>query len=91
MKQIILIILWSLALVGCHDQSQERLQQDQTARQVEAERLERAAAEKHAEETEQKRTWWQTIASVLGIGSILLLIVGIILGSTAKNNAKSRD
>jgi len=90
MKQIILVILWCLALVGCRDQSQNQLQQNQTARQVETERQEKALAEKHAEESEQRRTWWQSIASILGVASVVLLIVGIILGSKAKNDAGSR-
>jgi len=92
MKHTILMILSVLALAGCRDESQQQSQQqEQVARQVETERQQRVAAEKHAEDSDEKRSQWQSVAFVFGIGAVLLLVIGTSLGSAAKSHVKPRD
>lgn len=89
MKKLIPIalLLGAAGLSACDDNSQQQVQRDQF-HQVEVERQEKIAAQSQARENESSRNFWQFVAYVLACGSIVLLVVGVTLGSTAKNHVK---
>ncbi len=78
------------------DRERARVQQEQQARQGaekqrQAAESQRQAAEKARQAAEESKSFWQTIAWVVGIATIGLFLFGIALGSSARKDAKARS
>lgn len=77
------------------DRERARAQQEQQARQVaekqrQAAESQREAAEKARQAAEENKSFWQTVAWVVGIATFGIFLYGIALGSSARKDAKAR-
>lgn len=102
MKRIarnVLVAITVCLVTACGNEEAERerarAQQEQQARQVaekqrQAAESQRQAAEKARLAAEENKSFWQTVAWVVGIAAIGLLVFGIALGSSARKDAEAR-
>lgn len=78
MARTLLALIILLTLTGCPDQNTT----------LSAEQI--AAYQAQLKEAQTSKSFWQTTATILGSFIILALIVGIVLGSKAKDDADER-
>jgi hypothetical protein len=82
-----IILLLSLALAGCNDEDDAPQSKEQSA---ELDRLSRELqkAETNVSKQESAKAWWQSIATALAVAAIALLIIGTIIGSSARHESE---
>ena len=81
-------LLLSLALAACSDD--HAAPQSRQHQSAEVDRLNRVLqkAETNAAKQKSAKAWWQSIATILAIAAIGLLIVGTIIGSSARHESE---
>ena len=82
-----IVLLLSLALAGCNDDDKQQPKQKQAA---EVDRLNRElqTAETKVSKQESAKAWWQSVATILAVAAIGLLVVGTIIGSSARHESE---
>jgi Mg2+/citrate symporter len=83
-----IVLLLSLALAGCNDEDDK--QQPKQKQAVELDRLNRQLqkAETNVSKQESAKTWWQSVATILAVAAIGLLVIGTIIGSSARHESE---
>src|SRR4051794_9529861 len=84
-------------LAGCHGAPEAKPASSSSAavttelkQSLEMERASRLGVEKRLAEQERSKTSWQTAALLAVSGAIVLLIVGTVLGTRAKNDSRAQ-
>ena len=83
-----IILLLSLALAGCNDEHNTPQSKGRESAEVDRLNRELQKAETNVSKEESAKAWWQSIATFLAIAAISLLIVGTIIGSSARHESK---
>ena len=83
-----IILLLSLALADCSDE--DNTPQSKGRESAEIDRLNREVqqAETNVSKQESTKAWWQNVATILAVAAISLLVVGTIIGSSARHESQ---
>ncbi len=83
-----IILLLSLALAGCSDEDNTPQPKGRESAEVNRLNRELQTAETNVSKQESAKTWWQSIAAILAVAAIGLLVIGTIIGSSARHESK---
>src|SRR6266566_3652571 len=83
-----IILLLSLALVGCNDEDGTPQPKEQRSAEVNRLNRELQNAETNVSKEESAKAWWQSVATILAVAAIALLVVGTIIGSSARHESQ---
>ena len=83
-----IVLLLSLALVGCKDDDDKQQPKQQQAAEINRLNRELQKAETNVSKQESAKAWWQSIATILAVAAICLLVVGTIIGSSARHESQ---
>ena len=83
-----IVLLLSLALAGCN--GEENTPQSKGRESAELDRLNRELqnAETNVSKQESAKASWQSIATILAVAAISLLVIGTIIGSSARHESE---
>ena len=81
-------LLLSLALAGCNDEDDKQQPKQKQAAEVDRLNRELQKAETNISKQESAKAWWQSIATILAVAAISLLVVGTIIGSSARHESQ---
>ena len=83
-----IVLLLSLALAGC--KHEDNTPQSKGRESAEVDRLNRELqkAETNVSKQESAKAWWQSVATALVAVAICLLVVGTIIGSSARHESE---
>jgi len=83
-----IVLLLSLALTGCNHK--DNTPQSKGRESAELRRLNRdlQKAETNVSKQESAKAWWQTVATFLAVAAIGLLVIGTIIGSSARHESQ---
>ncbi len=87
-RSIFTIVLLSLALAGCNDEDDKQQPKQQQSAEVNRLNRELQTAETNVSKQESAKAWWQSVAAVLAVIAISLLVVGTIIGSSARHESE---
>ena len=87
-RSIFTIVLLSLALAGCNDEDDKQQPKQQQSTEVNRLNRELQKAETNVSKQESAKAWWQSVAAVLAVIAISLLVVGTIIGSSARHESE---
>jgi Mg2+/citrate symporter len=81
-------LLLALGIAACSDD--HRAPQSKQHQSAELDRLNRELqkAETNASKQESAKAWWQTVATFLAVAAIGLLVIGTIIGSSARHESR---
>ena len=82
------LLLLSLALAGCNDEDDTTQPKEERAAEVNRLNRELQKAETNVSKQESAKTWWQNIATFLAVAAIGLLVIGAIIGSSARHESQ---
>ena len=82
------VLLLSLALAGCNDEDDTTQPKEQRAAEVNRLNRELQNAETNVSKQESAKAWWQSVATILAIAAIGLLVIGTIIGSSARHESE---
>jgi len=82
------VLLLSLALAGCNDEDDKQQPKQQQAAEVDRLNRELQKAETNVSKQESAKARWQSIATFLAIAAISLLVIGTIIGSSARHESQ---
>ena len=85
---VLLLTFWTFWFPGCSDSKPPNRQKAQLIHVLQQEQQHRREAETRADLQSQSRDRWQQAATALGLTSVVVLFVGIILGSKARHEAQ---
>ena len=83
-----IVLLLSLALAGCNDEHDTTQPKEQRSAEVDRLNRELQNAETNVSKQESAKTWWQSVATILAVAAICLLVVGTIIGSSARHESQ---
>ena len=83
-----IVLLLSLALAGCNDGDNTPPSKGRESAEVDRLNRELQKTEKDLSENESAKAWWQSVATILAIAAIGLLVVGTIIGSSARHESQ---
>jgi len=83
-----IVLLLSLALAGCNDEDDTTQPKEQRAAEVDRLNRELQKAETNVSKQESAKAWWQSIATILAVAAIGLLVIGTIIGSSARHESE---
>ena len=83
-----IVLLLSLALAGCNDEDSTPQPKEQQSAEVNRLNRELQKAETNVSKQESAKAWWQSAATILAVAAISLLVVGIIIGSSARHESQ---
>jgi outer membrane murein-binding lipoprotein Lpp len=81
-------LLLSLALAGCNDEDDKQQPKQKQAAEVDQLNRELQKAETNVSKQESAKAWWQSIATILAVAAIGLLVIGTIIGSSARHESQ---
>ena len=81
-------LLLSLALAGCNDEDNAPQSKGQQSAEVDRLNRELQTAETNVSKQESAKAWWQSLATILAVVAISLLVVGTIIGSSARHESQ---
>ena len=81
-------LLLSLALAGCNHEDSTLQPKGRQSAEVDRLNRELQKAETNVSKQESAKTWWQSVATILAVAAISLLVVGTIIGSSARHESK---
>ena len=81
-------LLLSLAVAGCNDKGDKQQPKQKQAAQLDRLNRELQNAETNVSKQESAKAWWQSIATILAVAAIGLLVVGTIIGSSARHESE---
>ncbi len=82
------LLLLSLALAGCNDEKDTPTPKLQQSAEVDRLNRELQNAETNVSKQESAKAWWQSVATILAIAAIGLLVIGTIIGSSARHESE---
>ena len=83
-----IVLLLSLALAGCSDEDNTPQSKGRESAEVDRLNRELQKAETNVSKQESAKAWWQSIAAILAVAAISLLVVGTIIGSSARHESQ---
>jgi len=83
-----IVLLLSLALAGCNHKDNTPESKGRESAELDRLNRELQTAETNVSKQESAKAWWQNIATFLAIAAIGLLVVGTIIGSSARHESK---
>ena len=83
-----IVMLLSLALAGCNDEDDKQQPKQERAAEINRLNRELQKAETNVSKQESAKAWWQNAAAFLAVAAIGLLIVGTIIGSSARHESE---
>ena len=83
-----IVLLLSLALAGCNDDDDKQQPKQQQSAEINRLNRELQQAETNVTKQESAKAWWQSIATFLAIAAISLLVIGTIIGSSARHESQ---
>ena len=81
-------LLLSLALAGCNDEDDKQQPKQQQSAEIDRLNRELQKAETNVSKQESAKAWWQSIATILAVAAIGLLVIGTIIGSSARHESE---
>ena len=83
-----ILLLLSLALAGCSDEDEKQQPKQQQSAELDRLNRELQKAETNVSKQESAKAWWQSVATILAVAAISLLVVGTIIGSSARHESQ---
>ena len=83
-----IVLLLSLALAGCNNEDNTQQSKGRESAEVDQLNRELQKAETNSSKQESAKAWWQSIATFLAVAAIGLLVVGTIIGSSARHESQ---
>jgi CHASE3 domain sensor protein len=83
-----LVLLLSLAFAGCNDEDDKQQPKQQQSAELDRLNRELQKTETNVTKQESAKAWWQSIATILAVAAICLLVVGTIIGSSARHESQ---
>ena len=83
-----IVLLVSLALAGCSDEDDKQQPKQKQAAEVDRLNRELQKTETNVSKQESAKAWWQSIATILAVAAIGLLVIGTIIGSSARHESE---
>jgi Mg2+/citrate symporter len=83
-----IVLLLALGLAGCNDEHDKQQPKQKQAAEVDRLNRELQKAETNVSKQESAKAWWQSIATILAVAAIGLLVVGTIIGSSARHESQ---
>src|SRR5207237_1526269 len=83
-----IVLLLSLALAGCSDEDNTPQSKGRESAEVDRLNRELQKAETNVTKQESAKAWWQSIATFLAVAAIGSLVIGTIIGSSARNESQ---
>src|SRR5205085_11039421 len=80
--------LLALPLAGCNDENDKLQPKQQQAAEVNRLNRELQKAETNVSKQESAKAWWQSVATILAVAALSLLVVGTIIGSSARHESQ---
>lgn len=81
-------LLLSLASAGCNHKNNTPKSKEQRSAEVDRLNRDLQRAETNVSKQESAKTWWQSIATFLAVAAIGLLVIGTIIGSSARHESE---
>jgi hypothetical protein len=81
-------LLLSFALAGCNDDDDKQQPKQQQFTEINRLNRELQKAETNVSKQESAKAWWQSIATAFAVAAISLLVVGTIIGSSARHESQ---
>jgi|SRR6266403_1354946 len=81
-------LLLSLALAGCNHEDNTPKSKGRESAELDRLNRELQKAETNVSKQESARAWWQSVATILAVAAIALLVVGTIIGSSARHESQ---
>ena len=83
-----LLSLLAVPLAGCNDEDDKQQPKQQPAAEINRLNRELQKAETNVSKQESAKAWWQTVATILAVAAIGLLVIGTIIGSSARHESQ---
>ena len=83
-----IVLLLSLALAGCNDEDKTPPSKGRESAEVNRLNRELQKAETNISKEESAKAWWQSVATILAVAAISLLVIGTIIGRSARHESK---
>ena len=83
-----IVLLLPLALASCNDEDDPPQPKEQQSAEINRLNRELQKAETDASKQESAKSWWQSLATILAVAAISLLVVGTIIGSSARHESQ---
>lgn len=83
-----IVLLLSLALAGCNHEDNTPKSKGRESAELDRLNQELQKADTNISKQESAKTWWQTVATFLAVAAIGLLVIGTIIGSSARHESE---
>ena len=83
-----IVLLLSLALAGCKHEDNTPQSKGRESAELDQLNRELQKAETNVSKQESAKAWWQSIATILAIAAIGLLVIGTVIGSSARHESQ---
>ena len=83
-----IVLLLSLAVAGCNHEGNTPKSKGRESAELDRLNRELQTAETNVSKQESAKTWWQSIATILAVAAICLLVIGTIIGSSARHESE---